>query len=155
MGHHSHHSYSYKDSFSTGTFERERKAKEREDKRMMGLRKAFDEFLKGACDEGRDAVLRTMDLEKSWNLSIRFDWMMWLLRRQASVKEVPDPARTMIRIMQRFAEEVYDELPEDKRSELMAKYAEMLKQAIPNPFSPGGYRWLKAGSVIGRWLRGR
>lgn len=155
MGHHRHHSYSYRDNPSTGIFERERLAQEKEEKRVMGLRKAYDDFLKGSCEEGRTAVLRVMDLEKSWNLSIRFDWMMWLLRRQASVKEVPDPARTMIRVMQRFAEEVWDELPEEKRDGIMAEYAEVLKQAMPNPFSPKGYSWLKAGSAIGRWLRGR
>lgn len=32
--------------------------------------------------------MRTLNLEKSWLHSIRFDWMMWLLRRQAAVKEV-------------------------------------------------------------------
>lgn len=155
MGHHSHRSYSYRDNPSTGVFERERLAQEKEEKRMVGLKKAFDEFLKGACEEGRAAVMQTMDLEKSWLQSIRFDWMMWLLRRQAAVKDVADPARTMIRIMQGFVEEVYDELPQDKRNELMAKYAEALKQAMPNPFSPQGYKWLKAGSFIGRFLRGR
>jgi hypothetical protein len=138
MGHHSLHSYSYRDDPVSGVFERERLAKEREEKRVMGLRKAYDNFLKGACEEGRTAVLRVMDLEKSWNLSIRFDWMMWLLRRQASVKDVADPARTMIRIMQKFVEEVWDEYPEDKRNELMARYAEILKQSMPNPFDPAG-----------------
>lgn len=50
MGHHSRSSggYSYKDSPSDGVFERERMAKEKEDKRLAGAHKTLEEFTKGA-----------------------------------------------------------------------------------------------------------
>jgi hypothetical protein len=111
---------------------------------MKGLRMGLEKFMAGACEEGRKRVMETADLEESWRISVRTDWMLWLLRRQCSMINAPDPVRSVVRLFQQFAEDVYEELPEPKRSELMERYANGLRAIMPNPFSTGGYAWLHA-----------
>ncbi len=118
---------------------------------MKGLLIALEKFMAGACKEGYKQVMKVKDLEKSWQTSVRADWMLWLLRRQASVTDVEEPARSLIREFQKFAEDVYEVVPEPQRAELMEKHANGLRAMMPNPFNAAGYAWLHRGLQNNIW----
>jgi len=118
------------------------------------MRKALESFYAGACEEGKNLGMQTADPEKSWEICERLDWMLWLLRRQCSVKDVPDPARSIVRLFFQFTEEAYDEMLEPKRTEIMEKYADALRAIMPNPFTSEGYEWLRSTTLAKHHRRG-
>src|SRR5271156_1921143 len=114
---------------------------------MMGLRKALEDFYAGACEEGKEIAVERGDPWASWEECDRADWMLWLLRRQCSVKDVPDPARAIVRLFFEFTEEAYDALLEPQRTEIMEEYANKLRAMMPNPFTQEGYDWLRTPTL--------
>jgi hypothetical protein len=120
---------------------------------VKGYKMALDSFYAGACEEGKAIAMEKGDPEKSWKTCERADWMLWLLRRQASITDVPDPARAIIRLFYEFVEEAYDELLEPPRAEMMERYANALRAIMPNPFTSEGYDWLHVPSVSGKLRR--
>jgi hypothetical protein len=120
--------------------------------KMRGMKIALDKFYEGACKEGHNAAMVTADPEKSWQLCDRADWMLWLLRRQCSVLKLQGAVRDVVRVFDELMSEVDygDYGPKSKEEhEIRMKFLEyganVLRQHLPNPFTPEGYAWMMKG----------